>query len=159
MAPSAYARVELAGVLQDFQFTNGKLVANPTLGHFSVLEVSFGDVAADVHARARFDPARHKMRLASALSFVADPESFAPLVGAYSSVPPGGPALVVSRSGDGLAIAVGKEMTLELVPFEKDGFLVNSRPMVGRAFKFRTAADLTTVILAEDQPIGVKSGR
>jgi hypothetical protein len=47
-APSAYARVELGGALKDFEFTEGRLQARASLVHFSVLESSAGDLAADL---------------------------------------------------------------------------------------------------------------
>lgn len=118
-----------------------------------------GDVIADVRARAKFEPARHRARLEAARTFSADPASFAPLLGAYASVPPGGPALVVSRAANGLALAVGKGLSLDLVPFEKDGFIVNSPPMIGNVLRFRGSVEGTVVIVADDKPIGVKTGR
>jgi hypothetical protein len=46
--PDAYARIELGGALKEFAFEEGRLVARPTLVHFSVLESSVGDLAADL---------------------------------------------------------------------------------------------------------------
>lgn len=46
--PNAFARVELGGALKEFAFEGGRLVARPTLVHFSVLESSAGDLAADL---------------------------------------------------------------------------------------------------------------
>lgn len=46
--PNAYARVELGAALKEFVFTQGRLEARPTVVHFSVLESSVGDLAADL---------------------------------------------------------------------------------------------------------------
>lgn len=46
--PDAYARVELSGSLKEFAFTEGKLVSGVSILHFSVLESSAGELAADV---------------------------------------------------------------------------------------------------------------
>jgi hypothetical protein len=47
-APNTFATVELGGTLQQFEFSKGKLVARAEVAHFSVLEASAGDLAADV---------------------------------------------------------------------------------------------------------------
>jgi hypothetical protein len=47
-APNAYAKVELAGALKDFEFVKGQLLARVSVAHFSVLESSVGNLAADV---------------------------------------------------------------------------------------------------------------
>jgi hypothetical protein len=47
-APRASARVELAGALKEFQLTKGQLVTRVSVVHFSVLESSLGNLAADV---------------------------------------------------------------------------------------------------------------
>ena len=45
---TASATLELGGGLEDFRFEDGKLLARVSLGHFTVLESSIGDLAADV---------------------------------------------------------------------------------------------------------------
>ncbi|HET7291302.1 MAG TPA: hypothetical protein VFM88_02660 [Vicinamibacteria bacterium] len=47
-APSAFASVELGGGLDEFRLKEGRLLAQVALGHFTVLETSVGDLAADV---------------------------------------------------------------------------------------------------------------
>lgn len=47
-APQASATVELAGALEQFRLEDGKLLAKVVLLHFTVLESSVGDLAADV---------------------------------------------------------------------------------------------------------------
>jgi hypothetical protein len=47
-APGAYAKVELGGCLKEFELTKGRLVAGVSVAHFSVLESSLGNLAADV---------------------------------------------------------------------------------------------------------------
>ena len=44
---TASATLELGGGLDQFRFEDGKLVARVALGHFTVLESSIGDLAAD----------------------------------------------------------------------------------------------------------------
>jgi hypothetical protein len=44
---AASATLELGGGLDQFRFEDGKLVARVALGHFTVLESSMGDLAAD----------------------------------------------------------------------------------------------------------------
>ena len=44
---TASATLELGGGLEDFRFEDGKLLARVSLGHFTVLESSIGDLAAD----------------------------------------------------------------------------------------------------------------
>lgn len=46
--PDAYATLELGGQLENFAFEEGRLVARVKLAHFSVVESSVGDLAADV---------------------------------------------------------------------------------------------------------------
>jgi hypothetical protein len=46
-APDAYATLEMGGGLEDFKLDGGKLTATVRLAHFSVLESSIGDLAAD----------------------------------------------------------------------------------------------------------------
>lgn len=46
--PSASASVELGGNLEEFRLHEGRLLARVNLVHFSVLEASVGDLAADV---------------------------------------------------------------------------------------------------------------
>ena len=41
------ATIELGGGLDQFRFEDGKLLARVSLGHFTVLQSSFGDLAAD----------------------------------------------------------------------------------------------------------------
>jgi hypothetical protein len=48
---STHARVELAGVLKDFEMAGGKLSTSVSLIHFTVLEASLGDLGADVVER------------------------------------------------------------------------------------------------------------
>jgi len=48
---SAHAKVELAGMLKDFEISKGKLSARVSLIHFSVLEASLGDLGADAVER------------------------------------------------------------------------------------------------------------
>jgi hypothetical protein len=45
--PTASATLELGGGLDEFRFEDGKLLARVALGHFTVLESSIGDLAAD----------------------------------------------------------------------------------------------------------------
>jgi hypothetical protein len=45
---TASATLELGGGLDQFRFEDGKLLSRVSLGHFSVLESSIGDLAADV---------------------------------------------------------------------------------------------------------------
>ena len=45
--PGASATLEMGGGLDEFRFENGKLLARVSLGHFTVLESSIGDLAAD----------------------------------------------------------------------------------------------------------------
>jgi hypothetical protein len=47
-APGASATIEMAGALENFKLGDGKLTATVTLAHFSVLESSIGELAADV---------------------------------------------------------------------------------------------------------------
>ncbi len=47
-APNASAKVELAGALKDFELAKGQLIARVSVAHFSVLESSIGNLAADV---------------------------------------------------------------------------------------------------------------
>jgi len=117
-----------------------------------------GDVVLDVHSRAQFEPSTRRARLEAARTFRADPASFAPFIGKYRGLPPGGPDLVVAGSGDGLSLTIVGQVTIELVPFEQDGFLGNSGPMIGAPLKFQRAADGTVVILAGDQQVGTKGG-
>lgn len=46
-APNAYATVEMGGTLENFKLDGGKLTAAVRLAHFSVIESSIGDLAAD----------------------------------------------------------------------------------------------------------------
>jgi hypothetical protein len=46
-APDAYATIEMGGSLADFKLDGGKLAGTVKLAHFSVLESSIGDLAAD----------------------------------------------------------------------------------------------------------------
>jgi hypothetical protein len=46
--PDAFANLELGGVLKEFTFAEGRLTAQISLAHFSVIESSVGDLAADL---------------------------------------------------------------------------------------------------------------
>jgi hypothetical protein len=46
-APGAYATIEVGGSLETFRLDGGKLTATVVLAHFSVIESSIGDMAAD----------------------------------------------------------------------------------------------------------------
>ena len=46
-APGASATIEMGGALENFKLGDGKLTAGVTLAHFSVLESSIGELAAD----------------------------------------------------------------------------------------------------------------
>ncbi len=115
--------------------------------------------AAEVHARAGFDPEAHRARLESVRRFVADPAAFAGLAGTYASVPPGGPTLVVAVEGGAVTLTVNREIVLDLVPFENDGFIVNSHPMIGRALRFVRGGEGQATIVADGRPIGVRTSR
>jgi CubicO group peptidase (beta-lactamase class C family) len=117
------------------------------------------DVVEALNEEAAFDPADRQAKLEAARAYQANPADWGPLIGEYSSSI--GPMRVEERDGKlYLDIEQGFGMqSLELVPFEPNGFLIANLPTEGliNVFMFSTDSSGTVTLSQQGVKIGQKA--
>ncbi len=100
-----------------------------------------GKLLQNLKARVERSVYDLKARMEAARGYKVDPGSFEPLLGRYQGEPGEAPYLIVERNTDGLLVNLADRVRLELVPYERHAFLINSPPFLGAAVRFDVAAD------------------
>jgi hypothetical protein len=119
--------------------------------------VSDRDITDALNEEAAFDPADRQAKLEAARAYQANPANWEPLLGEYSSNL--GPMSVDERDGKlYLDVDQGFGMqSLELVPFEPNGFLIANLPTAGLISVFTFAIDGSGTVTLSQQ--GIQIGR
>jgi CubicO group peptidase (beta-lactamase class C family) len=119
--------------------------------------VSDRDITDALNEEAAFDPADRQAKLEAARAYQANPANWEPLLGEYSGNL--GPMSVDERDGKlYLDVDQGFGMqSLELVPFEPNGFLIANLPTAGLISVFTFAIDGSGTVTLSQQ--GIQIGR
>lgn len=117
------------------------------------------DVVEALNEEANFNPADRQAKLEAARAYQANTADWLPLVGEYNSQI--GPMSVEERDGKlylNVDQGFGKQ-SLELVPFEPNGFLVANLPTEGliNVFTFSTASSGAVTLSQQGNVIGQKA--
>ncbi len=119
--------------------TNANASAMPEVARLRLAELLVGlqpdqDLAATYNKLANYDPVQYRARLAAVHTYKADPAELDQYAGDYTS--PVGKVSVAIADGK-LRLTIEKQGDVELVPFEKGGFLANTLPIKGTVFTFK----------------------
>ena len=117
------------------------------------------DLNAQIEKQFGQTQAEFKAKLQEARTYKADPASYEPLLGDYNWVQ--GKLKVTSQDGKlYLQTETGQTKTsYELVPFEANRFLGNSKAVSGQTFEFKTDQNGTVLLYQEGNNIAQKPGK
>lgn len=117
------------------------------------------DLNAQVEKQFGQTQAEFKSKLQAARTYKADPASFEPLLGDYNWVQ--GKLKITTQDGKLYAqTEIGQAKTsFELVPFEANRFLGNSKGVNGQTFEFKTDQNGTVLLYQEGNNIAQKPGK
>jgi hypothetical protein len=112
-----------------------------------------------INKESGFDLAQFKAQLQAARTYKADPAALAALAGDYPGVL--GKLTVTAREGKLYAKFESQPITVELVPFEPGGFLVNAFPVPGSVsvITFKTDPNGTITIYQSGVQIAQRLGK